>query len=78
MFVHDDALPLEMLRPGEWAEVAEVAGDSGCVARMAEMGLGVGSRLCVIQRGSPCLVQVGEARLSVRGDCRLEIFVRPI
>jgi ferrous iron transport protein A len=78
MPVHCDILPLEMLGPGEWAEVAEITGEAGCVGRMAEMGLGVGCRLCILQQGSPCLVQIGETRLIVRGDCKLEILVRPI
>jgi ferrous iron transport protein A len=78
MPVHCALLPLEMLGLGEWAEVADITGEAGCVGRLAEMGLEVGSRLYVLQHGSPCLVQVGETRMSVRGDCKLEILVRPI
>jgi Fe2+ transport system protein FeoA len=74
----DDLLPLEMLRSGEWAEVADVSGEPGWVGRMAEMGLEIGSRLRVLQPGSPCLLQVGGSRLSLRGDWATQILVRPL
>ena len=75
---HDTLLPLELLDCGEWADVAEVTGEPGWVSRMAEMGLRIGSRLRVLQRGSPCLLQVGGTRLSLRGDGGLRILVRPV
>jgi ferrous iron transport protein A len=71
-------LPLEMLHPGEWADVAEVHGEPGWVGRMAELGVRVGSRLQVLQPGSPCLVLVGGSRLSLRGDRAAHVLVRPI
>ena len=76
--VHHDLLPIEMLGAGEWADVAEVTGEAGWIRRMAEMGLGIGSRLRILQPGSPCLLQVGESRLSLRGDCAMQILVRPL
>jgi Fe2+ transport system protein FeoA len=71
-------LPLELLRPGEWADVADVSGEPGWVCRMAELGVRVGCRLCMLQAGSPCLFQVGGSRLSLRGDCAMQILVRPV
>jgi Fe2+ transport system protein FeoA len=71
-------LPLELLRPGEWAEVHEVSGEPAWVGRMAELGIRHGSRLQVLQPGSPCLLSVDGCRLSVRGDCACQIFVRPV
>lgn len=71
-------VPLEFLRRGEWAEVAEVCGEPCWVGRMAELGVSTGRRLCVLQPGSPCMLQVGESRLTVRGDCTMQIYVRPI
>jgi Fe2+ transport system protein FeoA len=73
----ESLLPLELLCPGEWAEVAEVSGEPGWVGRMAELGVRVGIRLRVLQSGSPCLLQVGSARLSVRGGLATQILVRP-
>jgi ferrous iron transport protein A len=71
-------LPLEQLRPGEWADVEEVVGDTGWIGRMAELGLRAGSRLQVLQPGSPCLIQIGGSRLSLRGDACFLILVRPV
>jgi len=71
-------MPLDMLEEGEWADVAEVTGDACWVGRMAEIGLAIGSRLCLLQQGSPCLLQIGESRLCLRGDCKMQILVRPL
>jgi Fe2+ transport system protein FeoA len=46
------------------------------VCRLAELGLCVGCRLEVLRGGSPCLVQVGDSRLSLRGDFATQILVR--
>jgi Fe2+ transport system protein FeoA len=69
-------LPLELLGPGEWAEVHDVTGEPAWVGRMAELGIRSGCRLQVLQPGSPCLLSVEGCRLSVRGDCVCQIFVR--
>ena len=71
-----ELLPVEMLSSGAWADVAEVQGESDWVSRMAELGVRAGSRLRMLRPGSPCLLEVGGARLSLRG--RLQILVRPI
>lgn len=71
-------LPLEFLHTGEWAEVAEVTGEPGWVSRLAELGIRIGCKLHVLQSGSPCLLQIGESRLSLRGDWALQILVRPV
>jgi ferrous iron transport protein A len=71
-------LPLECLRPGEWGEVGDVSGEPGLIARLAELGLRIGCRLRMIRGGSPCLVQIGGGRLSLRGDDAMQILVRPV
>jgi Fe2+ transport system protein FeoA len=71
-------VPLEYLQNGEWGEVAEVAGEPHWVSRAAELGLRPGSRLRMLQPGSPCLFQLGECRLSLRGDESVAVFVRPV
>jgi ferrous iron transport protein A len=76
--IPDSLLPLEWLRSGEWADVAEVTGEPTWVGRLAELGVRVGSRLQVLQPGSPCLLQIGGCRLSLRGDDLLQILVRPV
>jgi ferrous iron transport protein A len=67
-----------MLRPGEWADVADVAGDPSWVCRMAELGLRSGCRVQMLQTGSPCLLRVAGCKLCLRGDSSAQIFVRPL
>ena len=74
----DALIPLENLSVGEWADVAEVAGEPSWVGRMAELGVRVGCRVCVLQPGRPCLLQVGGCRLCLRGDGLPNILVRPV
>jgi len=71
-------LPLELLRPGEWADVAEVTGEPSWVGRLAELGVRAGSRLRMLQAGWPCLLQIGGSRLSLRGEQGAQILVRPV
>jgi Fe2+ transport system protein FeoA len=71
-------MPLELLNTGDWADVADVTGEPGWVSRLAEMGVRIGSRLRVLQAGSPCLLLIGESRLSLRGDWAMQILVRPV
>lgn len=71
-------LPLECLRPGQWAEVADVAGEPSWVHRLAELGVRVGIRVQMLRAGSPCLVLIGGGRLSLRGDDALQVLVRPV
>jgi Fe2+ transport system protein FeoA len=76
--VGSQLLPIEMLSSGVWADVAEVQGESGWVSRMAELGLRAGSRLRILQPGSPCLLEVGGSRLSLRSNLAVQILVRPV
>jgi Fe2+ transport system protein FeoA len=71
-------MPLELLQPGEWADVAEVQGEPTWVGRLAELGLCIGCRLQMLQSGCPCLLRVGGCRLSLRADDRQSILVRPL
>jgi Fe2+ transport system protein FeoA len=76
--MNHELLPLELVGSGEWADVADVQGEPAWVGRMAELGVRVGSRLRVLQAGSPCLLQVGGSRLSLRGEAAWHILVRPL
>jgi len=73
-----ELMPLEFLHTGAWADVADVTGEPGWLTRLGEMGVRIGCRLRVLQSGSPCLLQVGESRLSLRGDWAMQILVRPV
>lgn len=71
-------LPLDCLRPGEWADIAEITGEPRWVGRMAELGLRAGCRLKVLQPGSPCLLEVAGYRLMLRMEEAIQILVRPV
>ena len=73
----NELIPLEMIPWGEWVEVAEVHGEPAWVGRLAEMGVRYGCRVKVLQPGRPCILQVGGARLSLRGE-HAQILVRPL
>ncbi len=70
-------LPLDHLHSGEWAEIVEVVGEPRWVGRLAELGIRAGSILKVLQPGSPCLLEIGGCRLSLRSDSASQIMVRP-
>lgn len=71
-------IPLDMLKPGECAQVVEVSGDAAWVCRLAEMGLREGCQLTVLQPGSPCLLKVADCRLCLRSGESSQILVQPV
>lgn len=71
-------MPLDVLRPGEWAEVADICGDPAWVGRMAELGLREGCRVQMLQPGSPCMLQVQGCKLCLRSDASAQIYVSPL
>jgi Fe2+ transport system protein FeoA len=71
-------LPLDCLQTGEWADVAEVAGEPSWVCRMAELGLRTGCRVQMLQPGTPCLLKVSGCRLCLRSDDLSQVLVRPL
>jgi Fe2+ transport system protein FeoA len=71
-------MPLDMLGPGEWAEVEEVSGHAAWVGRLAELGIRQGCRLQVVQPGAPCLLNVGGCKLCLRSSECSQILVRPV
>jgi len=73
-----DLLPLDMLRPGEWADVADVGGDQAWVCRMAELGLQPGCRVQMLRDGTPCLLRVAGCKLCLRSNDSAQILVRPL
>ena len=74
----DSLLPLDLLRPGEWADVADISGDPKWVGRMAELGLREGCRIQMLLGGVPCMLEVSGCKLCLRGDSVSQIWVRPI
>lgn len=74
----DCAFPLDLLRPGEWADITDVGGEESWVCRMAELGLRAGCRVQMLQSGTPCLLQVAGGKLCLRGCDSSQILVRPL
>lgn len=68
-------VPLAQLRPGESGRVLDLPGNSALAARFAEMGLREGVSIRMIRSGQPCLVALGEQRLSFRGGDSDDILV---
>lgn len=73
----ESILPLELLRAGEWGEVADVVGEPARISHLAELGLRVGCRLRMIRPGVTCMLQVGGCRLCLRGGDAAQVFVVP-
>jgi ferrous iron transport protein A len=71
-------LPLDMLRSGEWAEVELITGSAEWVGRLAALGLREGCRLRMLQSGSPCVLQIDDCKLCLRGSDCSQILVRPV
>jgi Fe2+ transport system protein FeoA len=69
-------IPLELLPPGEIAEVVDVHGDPRLAARLAENGLRVGCLVETVVAGNPLVVRIGESKLSLRTDGQVQILVR--
>jgi len=71
-------IPLDLMRAGEWADVADVRGEPSWVGRLAELGIRPGCRLQVVQPGSPCLLNVSGCKLCLRPNECSSILVSPV
>ena len=61
-------IPLELLGAGEEGRIVDVDGERATVTRLAEMGLREGVAVRMVKAGSPCIVAVGNHRISFRGE----------
>lgn len=73
------AMPLTMARPGETVELVDVRGGPGLQRRLAELGLGPGSRFAVETSGrpGPFVIRVKGSRLILGHGMVARVFVRP-
>lgn len=71
-------VPLAFLEDAEFAEVAQVEGEPAFVSRLQALGLRAGSAVRMVRAGSPCLIEVGSSRLSLRVDDTCSVLVRPL
>ena len=68
-------LPLDRLRAGESARVAQLVGAADQVQRLEELGLRQGQPLKMVQPGTPCIIELGGSRLCFRGGETLGVLV---
>lgn len=71
----ENIVPMELMAAGEVGHVVQVDGSAEVVHRLAEMGLREQVRVMMVQPGRPCIVAVGDHRLSLRMDDEAEILV---
>jgi ferrous iron transport protein A len=68
-------VPLDLLGTGEQGRVVDVGGSREMVGRLAELGIREGSDLRMVRPGQPCIVALGNQRLSFRGEAAAVVLV---
>lgn len=71
-------IPLHLLSAGEHARVVDIDGDQSLITRLHEMGLREQTEVTMIQSGRPCIIAIGNHRLSFRGEEAAVILVETI
>ncbi len=61
-----ELLPLDLLAAGQSGRVHQVVGPRDEVHRLEEMGLRQGTRVEVVQPGSPCIIRLAGQRICFR------------
>ena len=73
-----ELIPLNRLRAGEAASVAEVVGRADQVQRIKELGLHDGVEITMIRAGSPCIIRLAGHAICIRANELLNVLVRPL
>jgi Fe2+ transport system protein FeoA len=68
-------LPVECLNAGEQGTIVDVDGDRDAVCRLAEIGLQPGVAVRMVQAGKPCILAIGNHRLTFRGEEAAAVLV---
>ena len=71
-----ELIPLNRLRTGRIAQVAEVVGRPEQVQRIHELGLRDGAEVQMVRSGSPCIIRLAGHTLCFRPNDLLSVFVR--
>jgi Fe2+ transport system protein FeoA len=71
--------PLALADEGVWLKVVGLRPGRNVQHRLIELGLKVGSRICILQRGGSCpmLIGVGDSRLALGHGLAGKIMVEP-
>lgn len=77
MALRDAAIPLRMAANGERVRIVQLLGDRALQARLADMGLTLGTCLEIInnQPAGPTIVAVSASRLAIDGDIAQHVVV---
>lgn len=70
--------PLNRVKQGDKARVAQVQGGRGFVQRLAEMGVYPGTTLTIIRGGGPVIVDVKGHRLVLGRGMAHRVLVTPL
>ena len=70
-------IPIDFLQAGELAKVAEVVGGGEAVHRLQELGFRQGSRVEMLQPGTPCIVRLQWTKFCFRHYDDVAVLVRP-
>lgn len=72
-----ELIPLGCLRSGQTAEVGQLVGDPQQVHRLQELGLRQGTKVEMVQAGSPCIIRMAGTKLCFRQSDAIGVLVRP-
>ena len=70
-----DLIPLNMLAPGQSANISQIVGRPDQVHRLEELGLRGGAAIEMVQSGSPCIIRLAGQKLCFRADELLRVLV---
>jgi Fe2+ transport system protein FeoA len=71
-----DLIPLNLLAPGQLAQVGHVSGQPDEIHRLEELGLRGGAAVEMVQSGSPCIIRLAGQKLCFRADDLVRVLVR--
>ncbi len=71
-----DLIPLNLLSPGQCANVGAVTGLPEQVHRLEELGLRSGATVEMVQSGRSCIIRLAGHKLCLRADELLQVLVR--
>ena len=72
-----EVIPLANLPTGHKASVSNVLGLPEVVHRLDELGLRQGTKVEMVQAGSPCIIRFGGQKICFRADELLTVLVAP-
>lgn len=71
-------VPFESLAENQRGRVVDVEGPDGWKHRLEEIGVREGTIVQLIKRGNPCILGIGNHRLSFRPDPGVMLLVEPM